>query len=75
MKTTIENTHNTVFMFSKKCFCFINLVFSVFFKTKKKLGTKCIIPIFLVLLVFENENNFQKQEPKGMFGSTFENHS
>ena len=74
MKTTVENTHNTIFVFSKNCSCFLNLVFSVFFKTKK-LGTKCVLRIFLVLLVFENENNFQKQEPKGMFGSTSENYS
>ena len=74
MKTTVENTHNNIFVFSKNCSCFLNLVFSVFFKTKK-LETKCVLPIFLVLLVFENENHFQKQEPKGMFGSTFENYS
>ena len=40
LRTVVENTKNTIFVFFKNCFCYLNLVFStfsVFFKTKKKL--------------------------------------
>ena len=59
LKIVHENTYNTIFVFSKNYSCSLNLVFSVFFETKK-LRTKYVLPVFVVLLVFENGNNFQK---------------
>ena len=60
LRTIFENTENTILVFSKNCYCSLNLVFSTFFTTEKQLGTKRVHPVFLVLLVFENKKQFSK---------------
>ena len=48
-----ENTENTILVFSENCYCYLNLVFSVFFVffiTKKKKVTKRVFLIFLFSL-------------------------
>ena len=46
LRTVSENTENTNFMLSKNCSYSFNLVFSVFFKTKKKMGAKHVFHDF-----------------------------
>ena len=49
---------NIILRFSKNCYCSLNLMFSMFFITKKKKeGTK---RVFLVLLFIENKKPFSK---------------
>ena len=55
-----ENTKDTILMLSKKCSCYLNLlffVFSIFFSTKK-LGIKLVLCILFVPLVFRTKNSF-----------------
>ena len=65
LRTVFENIKNTILMFFKNCFCYLNLLFSIFFvffrkkNKKKKLGTKGFL-IFIVLLVFYNKKQFSK---------------
>ena len=48
---------NIILRFSKNCYCSPNLMFSMFFITKKKKGTK---RVFIVLLFIENKKPFSK---------------
>ena len=48
----------------ENCFCYLNLVFSLFFvflRVKKMLGTKQVISVFLVLFVFEKRTIFKNR--------------
>ena len=63
-----ENTKNTILVLSDS-FCSPNLVFivfSVFYE--KKLGTKCGLPAFFILLIFKNRNQFSKITTKQTLG-------
>ena len=62
LRTTFENTKNIILVFSENCSCSLNLVFSmfsVFFRTKE-MGTKRVLCVFLVLLIFQNKIQFSK---------------
>ena len=55
LRTLFENTENTILVLSKNLSCYLNIMFSVFFyvfQNKKKLGTKHILHVFVVLFVF-----------------------
>ena len=60
-----ENIKNVILMFFENCFCYLNLVFSVFFLffiINFFFETKLIFCIFLILLVFHNKKtNNNKQ--------------
>ena len=49
---------NIILRFSKNCYCYLNLMFSMFFITKKKETN--VFSLFSCLL--RTENRFQKQE-------------
>ena len=51
-----ENTENTILVFSKNCSCYSNLVFSMFFITKKMEPN--VFCVFLLLFVFQNKKQF-----------------
>ena len=62
-KIVLENTENTILMFFENYSYSLNLVFtvfSVFFKKKKKKRIKCVLFIFLALLVFQIKKLFSK---------------
>ena len=62
-RAVFENIENTILVVSGNCSYFMNLVFSiffVFFRRKKKLRTKHVLFIFLVLFVFKNIKEFSK---------------
>ena len=70
LRIVFESIDYTILVLSENCSCYLNLGF--FVKHKKKLGTKCAFPVFLVLLVFENKKQFSKQEPnRPVVPSTF----
>ena len=57
-RTVFENTKNTILVFFENCYCYLNFmfyVFSMFFKKKKKLGTKLVLIVFIA---FENRKHF-----------------
>ena len=50
-------------MIFENCFYFLNLLFSMFFFffiTKTKLGTKRVLPVFLIYFDFSNNKQFFK---------------
>ena len=49
---------NISLRFSQNCYCYLNLMFSMFFITKKK--KKRTKRVFLVLLFIENKKPFSK---------------
>ena len=52
-KNIFENIKKIILVLSKNCFCHLNLVFFMYFRTKKKkLVTKHVFSFFLVLFVF-----------------------
>ena len=55
--SVFENIENTILVFSKNCYCSLHSVFCVCLKSKK-LKTKHVLPVFLILLVFENKKQF-----------------
>ena len=55
LRAVFENTENIILMFFENCSYYLNLVFFIFFKTKKIVTKRVLpIPVFLVILVFEN---------------------
>ena len=62
-----ENIENTILVFFENCSCYLNLVFSMFSlfcQNSEKLGIKRVLPVLLVLLVFENRKQFSKRGTK-----------
>ena len=53
-----ESTENSILEFSKNCSCYSNLVFSVFFITRKTEPN--VFYVFYVLFVFQNKKKFFK---------------
>ena len=51
---------NIILRFSKNCYCSLNLMFSMFFITKKKKKEPNVFSLFSCLL--RTKNRFQKQE-------------
>ena len=62
LRTFFENTKNTicVLTFSKKGYCYLNLVFFGFSMLFKKKKIKYVLYLFLVLFVFQNKKQFLK---------------
>ena len=58
-----ENMKNTILVFFENCSCYLNLVFSVFFKTKKTWELNVFFMFSLIFLCLRTENSFQKHEP------------
>ena len=56
LKLLIENV---ILMFFKICFCSFNFMFSVFFRTKKKLRVFSLFVLFF--LFFRTKNNFKNR--------------
>ena len=53
LRIIFENIENNILAFSKIYYCYLNLVFSIFFRIKK--GTKLVRRLLLVFLVFQNK--------------------
>ena len=63
----LGNTENTILVFFENCYCYLDLVFSMFSMfchNSEKLGTNIVLHVLLVLLVFENRKQFSKTGTK-----------
>ena len=63
LRTILENIENIILLFSKNCFCPLNFVFFMFFKTKKNQEPNVFSLFSLFYLFLRIENSFKKQEP------------
>ena len=52
LRTVFKNIKNTILVLSENCFCYLNLVVSLFFIFFILEKLRCVFPIFLIFLIF-----------------------